>query len=539
MKNDDSGKTTNEDIAILGGTIIDGTGRERFRADLRIADGKIAEIGRHVGASETTIVAEGLIVAPGAVDIHGHSNATVYNNPTFESKIFQGITTEVWGNCGHSYAPILNGKNQHIVKSILSGSFGAEDVKLDWSSFEEYLEHLPRLGVNVLPLIGHAIIRTNIMGRSKEVPTEKELQAMITLLEECLEMGAYGMSTGLEYTPGSYSTKNVLVELCKVLVRHDAFYSTHIRNEDKDLWASIDEALEVSELSGCPVHISHLKLAGRNNWGESERLINRLADAHEKGLQVTWDVYPYAAWGGGFEDIFPDCEMSEDILKKITQNGKYIGKLKAEIAREMELRGSSWEKITITEAANSAGVTGKNLLEIAEENGEDVLDTFIRILMENDGVVRIIGHDMNRGDMKFLLKHPDTIIATDSRAILFESAAERIKPHPRYCGSVPKVLRFARDGLFTFEEAIRKMTSLPADRMKLWDRGRIGKGMNADLMVFDPATVTDNATYENPVLPPTGIDFVLVNGSLVINNGIHTGSLAGKMLKRGSPSVNR
>jgi N-acyl-D-amino-acid deacylase len=525
------------ELVIADGTIVDGTGKERYEGDIRIAGGIITEIGGKISRGKEVIDAKGLIVSPGVIDIHGHSNATVYKNPSFESKIFQGITTEVWGNCGQSFAPILGGENKETVKNILSASLGAEDLNMEWSTFQEYLNHLPRLGMNVLPLIGHSILRTNIMGKSERAPSESEMAQMISLLEDCLKMGAYGMSTGLEYFPGTFSTKRELVELCKVLSRYEAFYSTHIRNEDRGLWESIDEALQVSEESGCPVHISHLKLAGRNNWGESQRLMNYLTDAHDRGIAVTWDVYPYTAWGGGFEDIFPNCENDRERLAGIAQDPELEQRIKKEIAEELKLRGSSWDKITINHAAKSTGVQGKNIKEIARECKEDVLDTFIRILIENDGVVKIIGHDMNQDDMKYLLKHSDTIIATDSRAITFDSAAANRYPHPRYCGSIPKVLRFAREGLFSYEEAIRKMTSLPADRVKLWNRGRIEKGKFADLMIFDPDEVTDRATYEDPVQPPAGIVHVLIDGQLVISNGVHTGKLVGQMLKQGRKSV--
>lgn len=519
-------------LVIADGTIIDGTGRERYVGNIRISDGRIASIGGDRSASDEVIEAKGLVVAPGVIDIHGHSNATVYKNPSFESKIHQGITTEVWGNCGQSFAPILEGENRETVTTILSGSLGAEDLDIEWRTFEEYLRHLPQLGMNVLPLIGHSILRTNIMGRSEAAPTDEEMAQMVGLLEECLRMGAYGMSTGLEYFPGTFSTKEALIRLCKVLAKHDAFYSTHIRNEDRGLWESIDEALQISAESGCPVHISHLKLAGRSNWGESRRLMNCLAEAHDQGLNVTWDVYPYTAWGGGFEDIFPHCENDKEKLASIARDPALALRTKREVAAEMQQRGSSWEKITITHAGRSIGVEGKNIAEIARECEEDVLDTFMRILIENDGVVKIIGHDMNRDDMQFLLKHPDTIIATDSRAITFDSAKENNYPHPRYCGSIPRVLRFAREGMFSFEEAIRKMTSLPADRMKLWDRGRLEEGKSADVMVFDPDEVTDRATYEDPVQPPAGIVHVIVNGERVISEGAHTGRLAGRMLKQ-------
>ena len=221
------------DYVITNGTIIDGTGKDRYEADIRIADGKIAEIDKNIRSVDSKICANNLIVAPGVIDIHGHSNATVYQNPSFESKIFQGITTEVWGNCGQSFAPILNGKNRETVKKLLSASLGAENLNMEWSSFREYLKHLPKLGMNVLPLIGHGILRTNILGKSDQAPTKIEMKTMTELLEECLDMGAYGMSTGLEYSPGSFSTKNELIELCKVLAKYNAFYSTHIRNEDR------------------------------------------------------------------------------------------------------------------------------------------------------------------------------------------------------------------------------------------------------------------------------------------------------------------
>ena len=207
----------NKNLVIKNGTIIDGTGKHRYKADIRIANGKITEIGKNLGSADTKLCAENLIVSPGVVDIHGHSNSTVYKNSSFESKIFQGITTEVWGNCGYSFAPILNGKNRETIKEMLSTGLGAKNINMEWSSFQEYIKHLPKLGINVIPLIGHGILRANIMGISDKEPSKKEIHSMINLLEECLDMGAYGMSTGLEYFPGAFSNKKELIEFFNTL----------------------------------------------------------------------------------------------------------------------------------------------------------------------------------------------------------------------------------------------------------------------------------------------------------------------------------
>ena len=519
------------DLIIKNGIIIDGTGKSRYESDIGITDGKIVKIGKNIGSSDVELYAKNLIVSPGIIDIHGHSDATVYLNPSFESKIFQGITTEVWGNCGRSFAPILNGENREIVKKMLSTNIGAENLDMNWDSFREYLRSLPDLGMNIVPLIGHGILRANIMGNSDKEPTDKEMEKMKVLLKECLDMGAYGMSTGLEYAPEYFSTENELVELCEVLAKHDAFYSTHIRNENENLWASINEALIISKKSGCPVQISHLKLEGSNNWGKTERLLDCLAEAKNNGVYVTWDVYPYTAWRGSLKDLLPIGKMMNENLTEIPKNSGSGKRLREEITQRMKCCGSSWNKIVIAHAPKSYGVIGKNIQEIAEENKEDVLDTFFRILLENGSEVKVLGHDMNLEDVKFFLKHPDTIIVSDSHAITYEGPLSEGSPHPRCCGSIPKVLRYAREGLFSFEEAIRKMTSLPADRIGLTNRGRIKVGAAADLMIFNPNTVMDNATYENPVQRPTGIDYVLINGHLIINKGVHSGALKGEMLK--------
>ena len=525
------------DLIIKNGIIIDGTGKSRYESDIGITDGKIVKIGKNIGSSDVELYAKNLIVSPGVIDIHGHSDATVYLNPSFESKIFQGITTEVWGNCGRSFAPILNGENREIVKKMLSNNIGAENLDTNWDSFREYLRSLPDLGMNIVPLIGHGILRANVMGNSDKEPTDKEMEKMKVLLKECLDMGAYGMSTGLEYIPAYFSTENELVELCEVLAKHDAFYSTHIRNENENLWASINEALIISKKSGCPVQISHLKLEGSNNWGKTERLLDCLVEAKNNGIHVTWDVYPYTAWRGSLKDLLPIGKMMNENLTEIPKNSGYGKRLREEITQRMKCCGSSWNKIVIAHAPKSYGVIGKNIQEIAEENKEDVLDTFFRILLENGSEVKVLGHDMNIEDVKFFLKHPDTIIVSDSHAITYEGPLSEGSPHPRCCGSIPKVLRYAREGLFSFEEAIRKMTSLPADRIGLMNRGRIKVGAAADLMIFNPNTVRDNATYENPVQRPIGIDYVFVNGHLVINKGVHSGALKGKMLKPNHRSI--
>lgn len=528
------------DSIIKNGIVIDGTGKDRYFADIGIFDQKVVFIGKTDEKAEKYLDATNLFIAPGIVDILGRSDITVYDNPLCESKIFQGITTEVWGNCGLSFAPLPKKahKNRQKIISTLSIVLGINSTEWNWNTFSEYLKNLPDLGLNIAPLVGHATLRSYVMGSNNTEPTEKEILQMEQLLQDCLDQGAFGMSTGLEYPPDYYSTQDELIRMCRILSNNNALYSTHMRNEDIHLMKSISETIEVSRRANCPANVSHLKLAGVENWGKSKKLLEYLEDAKNKGVDITWDAYPYTAWGSSLIDYIPKWVAADgrDTLTKRLNNTKLRAEIKAEIKKEIEdenhpLCAAPWDKVVIALASQSKNMKGKSIAEIADEQGSGTLDTVFDILRENCGAVKILVHCMDIKDVENILQHKDTIISTDSRAITYKGSLSNGSPHPRYCGSVPKVLRLAREGLFSFEEAIRKMTSLPADRIGLKNRGRIKVGGFADLIIFNPNTVKDNATYENPVQRPAGIDYVFVNGHLVINKGVHTGALKGEILK--------
>jgi len=523
-------KSMSMEAVIRNGTIIDGTGKPRYKSSIGIHNGKIVKIGTDIGPGEREINAENRFIASGIIHPHSHSDAVLHKNLLLESSSVQGVTTLAVGNCGQSQFPIPDGENGEIVEEMIRACRGAENLDITWNSFEEYLQSLPDLGMNIMFLIGHGILRAYVMGKSKREATDKDINEMTALLTQCLEMGAYGMSTGLEYSPGIYSSEEELIALCRILKKHNAFYATHIRNENGDLWKSLKEAIRISKESGCPVHISHLKLAGINNWGETERLFELLERANDEGAQVTWDVYPYRSWGGSLKDLLPANVISNKNLAAILKDNQLKEKLMQKITQDMEFRGSSWNKVVIAHAPGSSEAIGRNIEEIATTENMNVLEVVFQILLENDGDVKIIVHDMNMDDVRILLNHPGTVYSTDSRALTFTGDLSKGSPHPRNYGGSVKILSFAREGLIPFEKAVRKMTSRPAEILGLSGRGIIKVGAIADLMIFDPETVRDNATYKDPVRPPTGIDCVLVNGQLVIKDGAPTGVCAGKII---------
>lgn len=537
-------------LAIKRGTIVDGTGKPAFRADIGIRDGKVAVIGDLDAVEvEKSIRAEGLVVAPGFVDIHSHSDFTIMINPRAESKIHQGVTTEVTGNCGATAAPISNTHRQEALDYLLTtlGISGSESLAWDWTSFGDYLDHLRRrpLGVNLVPLVGHTMLRIAVMGTADRPPTEEEMVAQEELLDRCLCEGAFGMSTGLEYPPDAYSTTEELVRLGRVLARHDALYATHIRGEAQTLFEAIAEAVRIGQESGCRVEISHLKAGGLGNWGKAPQLLAYLDAARERGIEVAWDQYPYTAWGSGLIDYLPHWVAADgrEKLAERLRDETIRQAIRKEIERDVQngqhpLCVAPWEtvQVALVESPHNVSLEGKNIAEIAAEQHCDPLDVVFDLLADEKGAVKTLVFCISEDDVRTIMQHPLTAIASDGRAVAPYGILGRGKTHPRYYGTFPRVLgRYVRqENLLSLESAIHKMTLMPAERMGLRDRGRIAPDMVADLVVFDPATIRDEATFQDPHRYPTGIVSVIVGGQVVVHEGKHTGKLCGCILERTS-----
>jgi len=534
------------DIIIKNGQIIDGLGTPAFKADLAIMGEKIVEIKPSINSdSKLTIDASNRIVCPGFIDIHSHTDATITVNSRAESKIRQGVTTEVIGNCGMSAAPLSKEfmaevRNHLIVNSDFRKP---DDIGREWVSFAEYLNYLTNLplGINLMPLVGFGTLRSAVMGNKTGSPNESEMQAMEHLLELSLDQGAIGLSTGLEYVPDSHMKTEDLIRLCGVLKRKDKLYATHIRNEAQTLFPAIREAIRIGEESGCKVQISHLKLGGKFNWGKAAELFEILESAVDRGVRLSWDQYPYVAWGTGLVDYLPNWVIedgNDKMIKYLSDPHKRQG-IRAEINEEIEqgihaYNTAPWENVQIAmvHSEKYKGIMGKRISVIAKELGVDPLDFVFDLLIHEKGAVKTLVFCMDETDIKTIMCHPSTIIASDARALATYGELHKGSTHPRYYGAFPRVLgKYVRgERILSLEEAIKKMTSMPAEILGLKTRGCLAVNMIADVTIFDPEVVIDKATYEDPHQYAVGIDNVLLKGKVIIDEGEHTGQMVGNIL---------
>ena len=534
------------DLIIKNGTVVDGVGSPSFISDIGVKKGEIKAIHPGLsGCSGKTIDASGKIVCPGFIDIHSHTDATILSNPKAESKIRQGVTTEIVGNCGMSAAPLsitfLSQIRDHLT---INGDFESpDDIGKLWCSFEEYIEYLngTPLGINLMPLVGYGTLRSAVMGLNTGPPTKHEMKAMEDLLEKSLNEGACGMSTGLEYIPDSHTQTIELIQLCRVLARNDKLYTSHIRGESQALFRSIEEAIRTAEVSGCQVEISHLKLGGMFNWGKTEKLFSLLDDALARGVRLSWDQYPYVAWGTGLADYIPRWVRQDGHQKLIEHlsNKASRKKIRQEIEYEIK-RGSHayntapWENVQIALVGSAAFkfVEGKRVAEIANALKIDPVDLVFDLLIAENGSVSTLVFCMDEEDVKSIMKHPRTVIASDGRAVANYGELHKGSPHPRYYGAFPRILgKYVREEeVISLETAIKKMTSMPAEIMGLTNRGALAPKMIADLVVFDPDTVSDMATFENPHQYAKGIEYVVISGEIIIDHGTHTGVMEGKII---------
>jgi len=530
------------DVIIRNAYVIDGTGSRRFKADIGIEGLKIVKIG-NLKSEKTvqTIDASGQVASPGFIDMHSHSDFTLLINPKAESKIRQGITTEVIGNCGSSAAPLNETVKEEIRKTM--PIIEETGLELHWTSMKEFLDRLEkqRIAVNVVPLVGHGNIRVYTMGFDNRAPTETELEEMKKQLAKAMEEGAFGMSTGLIYPPSCYAKTGELIELSKVVANYGGIYASHIRGEGDRLFSSVKEAIRIGEKAKVPVEISHHKAGGRANWGKVGETLRMIDEARAKGVDVTCDVYPYIAGSFGLASMLPHWAHeggSEKLLERLKDP-----KNREKLRKEMEegtpewgspLKAAEWDATIIARSKKHPEFEGKSVKEIAGSRGIDPFEFVFDLLIEESAAVSVIRFAMCEEDVRLVMQHPFSMVGTDSSAAAPYGVLGQGKPHPRGYGTFPKVLgRYVREEkALTLENAVRKMTSLPAIKLGLRDRGLIKEGMYADITIFNPETILDKATYAEPHQYPEGIEYVLVNGKVTIERNDHTEASAGKALRK-------
>ena len=536
------------DVLIRGGKVIDGTGAPWFRADVAVQDGKIAAIERRPltdrngppegVAAATMLDATGCFVTPGFVDPHTHSDLPLLVNPPAESQVRQGVTTVVIGNCGSAPAPVgpLNGA---FLNRRIGERAAGQGLRRDWRTFGEYFDRLRRQGVavNVAPLAGHATLRGEVMGMERRPPTADELAAMCRLLDEALDDGVFGVSTGLIYPPSSYADTDEIVALAKVAARRGGLYFSHIRGEGDTLLDAVDEAIEIGRRADLPVQIAHHKAARPPNWGKTVQTLEMMQTARADGVDVAYDAYPYVASSSGLGSLLPDWahEGGAPAL---------LARLRSPVERERVIAGigeraagiEGWHTIIVSwvPAAAHKSWEGQTIEQIGAALGLSGEETVAHVLDTLGGAAHMVYFQLDEADVCRVLAHPLGMIGSDGSGAAPYGPLSEGKPHPRSYGTHPRVLgRYVRElALLTWEEAIRKMTTAPAQRLGLAAKGILRPGLDADLVVFDPATVSDHATFDEPHQYPDGIEHVLVNGELVVSGGNHLGALPGQVLSR-------
>jgi len=519
------------DIVISNGRFMDGTGNPWRWADVGIVGDNVKTIGDLKGAEAGKVIdAGGLIVAPGFIDIHSHSDFPILIDPQGLSKIHQGVTTEVVGNCGSSAAP-LNAAVKEYKKTYARSSV-PEDFEYDWETMAGYMDRIDRQGaaLNIAPLVGHGTVRQNVMGHENRRPTSKELREMKRLVDEAMKDGAWGMSTGLIYPPSVYGDTEEITELAKVVAGHRGLYFSHIRGEGDTLLEAVDEACAIGRDAGLPVQIAHFKASGQSNWGRTKESLALVAEYREKGIDVTFDQYPYVASSTGLTAMLPHWAHeggAEKILERLKDPAT-----RKRMEKEQQL-GYPPENILVTKAKKNPQFTGKNLREIGEIMGKPPMDAMFDLLIMEDTQVPSVMFGLNEDDVRRVMQSPHGMVGSDGSAITQEDIWADMKPHPRYYGTFPRVLgHYVREGVISLQEALRKMTSAPAQKMDFKDRGVLREGCKADVTVFDPVTIKDDATFTDPHRFASGIHHVVVNGVPVIEEGRYTGALPGKALRK-------
>jgi N-acyl-D-amino-acid deacylase len=523
------------DVVFAGARVVDGTGSPWFRGDVGVADGRIVEIGRITESCRRRIDATGLVLCPGFIDMHAHSDTQLLVNPAHEAKVHQGVTVDVIGQDGLSYAPVTDEVLDVLRPQLAAWNGDPPGLRWDWRTVEEYLARFEQgIAVNVAYLIPHGTVRMVAMGNEDRPPTDAERVAMKQLIADGLAHGAVGLSAGLTYVPGMYADDDELVELCSVLRGTGGFYCPHHRNYGMRALEGYRDSIEIARRASVPLHLAHAHLGYPVNRGRAPELLAMIDEARSAGVDVTLDSYPYLAACTSLHAVLPGWAQAGGTTA--TLDRLQDPQLREQIRGELEETGSDghhgvpvdWAAVRISGVSSPGNESrvGRTIAEIAGAESERPFDVFCDLVV-TDGLATVALLDIgNEDNVREIMRHPCHTGGSDGMLV-------GDRPHPRGWGTFPRYLgRYVRElGVLGLEDAVRQLTSLPARRLNLWDRGVIRPGMVADIVCFDADTIADTATYEEPRRQPEGIPYVAVGGRLVVDGGRHTGELPGRVLR--------
>jgi dihydroorotase/N-acyl-D-amino-acid deacylase len=530
----------NFDVLIRNAHVVDGTGSPWYASDLGIQNGRITAIGRLTnGKANQTIDARGMVVAPGFIDMLGQSELTILVNPHLPSKIYQGITTEITGE-GSSIAPLND-----AIRAADRRGYNHYGVKPDWTTFREYTARLEKqgLGINLASYVGATQVRRVVLGDDNRPPNGPELERMKTLVRQAMQDGAIGLSTSLQYAPAPYATTEELIALAAESAKLGGIYATHLRSEGDAIMAALDEAIRIGREAHIPVEIWHLKAAGKQNWGRMPEIVAHIEDARKNGVDITADTYAYPAWFNTFSAFIPPWAHDGGDAKLIERLKDPA--MRAKIRKDMETPSTTWDNewneipgadailVSVVQNPKLQRLQGQTIAQVAKQWGKDPIDTIFDLLIEDQAFTSVAVFGMSEPDVALALQQPWVSICNDSQGTAPDGLLGKEHPHPRAYGTFPRILRkyVREEKKLRLEEAIRKFSALPAQKMRLSDRGVLKQGMWADIVVFDPATIRDLATFENPNQLSEGMEYVLVSGVPVIEGGKMTNALPGKVLR--------
>ncbi len=521
------------DIILKNGTIIDGTGKPMFKADLGINDGRIAEIGDLSNEhAQTEINVSGKYVVPGFIDVNNHSDTywRIFSDPQLESLLYQGITTIIGGNCGSSLAPIAN---SDVMKSIQKWT-DIKNISFNWLSMKEFLNEVEnkKLALNFASLVGHGTLRRGLVGDEVRDISPDEMNVMKKMLTQALKEGAIGFSTGLVYTHAKLASSREIMELAEVVKKYNGVYTTHIRGEAHELIRSVEEAIRIAQVTGVRMQISHLKAMGEKNWGFMEEALNLIETARTSNVDVHFDIYPYTYTGSVLYIMLPDwaTEGGRNMMLSRLKDPE----LRARVIKEMRENEHDYSKIIISISALDKTLNHKKITEIAEIQGKSVEDAILDLLIASEGRVITMMDVLSEKNVDKGVINPFSMIASNGSGydISHKETGEMV--HPRNFGSFPRVFsRYVKGRkVVSWEEAVRKMSGLPAEKFRISKRGILAEGNCADVVIINPETISDLATIENPYQYSKGIEWVIVNGKPAVKNGIITGEMAGEVIRR-------